>query len=327
MNEINLGEKVSKWESPIYDVKRIKVWDIVGQSFNPNSLSSKAFSALQISIFNTGYAMSISGAENPVYDEEYAKTLTPKEKIDRCIEGAVNDAKSGAVGDNSGLTFATQVSDDNIRKAYKWQVIDGSQRSGIIRMGTKLFMEDPNIESKVDKWLKGEDIPSDAGKEMLKYLAWREDFSVPVAIIKGKTDAEMMSATILFNTARGSHSLDSMKDIVANLINVAGMSEEWVAKNLFLDIESVKRMTQLSGLKSAFDNIESADLSWNPESDKSYERKQLAYLNREAAKYVTAYIKEHPDFKQENRDMGDILDYAGSLGWDRSTAEKIFQGK
>lgn len=321
MEEINLSQ-ISEFKSPVYNIQRIKIWDIVGQTFNPNSLNSKAFSALQISIFNNGYVMSVSGAKNLIYDENYSKTLTSKQKIDLCIKGSVNDARSGSGGE-SDLVFATQVSDDNIRRAYPWQIIDGSQRSGIIRMGTKLFMEDKNIENKISKWIKNEGIPINPGKEMLKYLAWRENFSIPVAIIEGKTDAEMMSSEILLNTARGSHSIDSMKDIVSALVNEAGMSVDWISRNLFLDVESVKRMIQLSGLKSAFNDIELTDLAWNPEEDSSYKRKQLSYLNREAAKFISNYINEHPEIKEDNK-TENILNYASNLGWNRKSAEKDF---
>lgn len=327
MNELVKNVVKSEFQSPIYNVKRVPVWDLVSQQFNPNSLNSKSFAALQISIFNQGYCMCITACENQLYDETVASKLTPFERIKMHIEGAENDAKSGSV--TGDLAYATQISDADMRKVFKMEIVDGAQRSGVIRMGTYLFMQKSEAEQQkmASEWAAGQNIPEDAGKTMLMYLAWRENFSIPCSVLVGKSDAEKMSATILFNTARGSHSLDSMKDIVANLINVAGMSEEWVAKNLFLDLESVKRMTQLSGLKQAYDNIDAADLSWNPFEDESYERKTTSYLNREAAKYVQNYLKSHPDANNQARDMGDIITYAESLGWNKSAAEAVFQGK
>lgn len=315
----------SNFESPIYEVQKVPVWDLVSQKFNPNSLNSKSFAALQISIFNQGYAMNITVCENQLYDEEIAKKLSPFERIKMHIEGSEDDARSGNV--TGELSYATQISDSDMRKSFKMEIVDGAQRSGIIRMGTYLFMQlsEEQQKAKAEKWANKENIPEEAGKEMLMYLAWRENFTVPCSILKNKTDAEKMSATILFNTARGSHSLDSMKEIVANLINVAGMSEEWVAKNLFLDLESVKRMTQLSGLKQAYDNIDTAELSWNPIEDESYERKATAYLNREASKYVQQYLANNPDAADKARDMGDIIKYAESLGWNKEAAEKVYK--
>ncbi len=316
----------SQFQSPIYEVLRVPVWCLVAQPFNPNSLNSKSFAALQTSIKNAGYAMCITACENQVYDPAVAESLTPFDRIKMHIEGADNDAKSGTV--TGDLAYATQISDTNMRRAFQYEIVDGSQRSGVIRMGTYLFMQKSTEEQEnlANKWANGEDIPENPGKEMLMYLAWRERFSVPCSILKGKTDAEKMSATILFNTARGSHSLDSMKDIVSQLITVAGCSEDWVAKNLFMDLDTVKRMTQLSGLKKAYDKIDNASLAWNPLEDKSFERKQRGYLNREASKYVSSYMANHPDENTNDRDMGDLVEYAKSLGFDENAALNEYVG-
>ena len=303
----------SEFTSPVYEVQKIKVWDIVGQSVNPNSLTGKAFAALQQSIFNQGYAMSITCQENPIYNPS-TDNLEVYEKIKLVIEGGEDDAKSG------GGEYATQVSDEKIREMFKIQIVDGQQRSSVLRMGTKYFLEDPNIEAKVEKWAKGEAIPEKPGEEMLKYIAWREDFSLPCAILRGKSDSELMSATILMNTARGSHSLDSMKDIVYNLINVAGMSEEWVAQNLYLDIESVKRMQQLSGLKASMSDIDDCSLAWSPQKDSSYQRKMTAYLIREATTFIEAYRKANPD--AELQSTGTAVDIALTIGFEETEAWK-----
>ena len=122
------------------------------------------------------------------------------------------------------------------------------------------------------------------------------------------------------NTARGAHSLDSMKDIVYNLINVAGMSEEWVAQNLYLDIESIKRMQQLSGLKAAMNDIDDCDMAWSPEKDSSYQRKMVAYLVREAANFIELYRKDHPD--DEIQSNGTAVDIALSIGFDQTDVWK-----
>lgn len=323
----NLTQHRSKFESPTYQVRRIPILEIIGQRSNPNSMSSKSFSALQTSIFNSGYSFPILVVDNPSYIKERKDELTPRERIAAVIEGGEGDHKSG-VGQQDSTTFASQISDESIRELFKFQVADGQQRSSIIRLGTKFFMEDPNSDEKAKSWLNGKDIPENTGKEMLKYLAWREDFTIPCVVLEGKTEVEVMSVTVLMNQARGSHGLESMKDIVANLINVAGMSEDWVSRNLYLDLDSIKRMTQLSGLKSAYDTIDSADLAWNPETDGSYIRKQDAYLNREASKYVTSYIELNPDVDQgAQRDIGNIQDYAESLGWDKEAATNVRQSE
>lgn len=122
------------------------------------------------------------------------------------------------------------------------------------------------------------------------------------------------------NTARGSHSLDSMKDIVYNLINVAGMSEEWVSQNLYLDLESIKRMQQLSGLKASMTDIDACDMAWTPEKDQSYQRKMTAYLIREASTYIEKYKKENPDVDIPS--TGTAVDIALQIGFDQTEVWK-----
>lgn len=127
------------------------------------------------------------------------------------------------------------------------------------------------------------------------------------------------------NTARGAHSLDSMKDIVYNLINVAGMSEEWVAQNLYLDLESIKRMQQLSGLKAAMSDIDDADMAWTPESDDSYGRKLQSYLTREATKYIELWKQEHKDEPERMATVplnGTAVDIAITLGFNHEEVMK-----
>ena len=139
----------SNFQSPIYNVIRVKVADICGQSSNPNAMSGKAYNALMQSIFNTGYGMNIVGAVNPIYDEEFASKLTDLQKINLCIQGSEEDARSALGSDNQ---FATQLSDDSLRRAYRYQVVDGSQRSSVVRLGTKFFLEDSKAEEKAEKW-------------------------------------------------------------------------------------------------------------------------------------------------------------------------------
>lgn len=319
-----ITETPSEFNSPTYNVSKISIFDIVSQSANPNSMSSKSFAALQTSVFNTGYTFPILIVANPLYEEKN-EDLSPIKRINAVIEGGSDDTvKSGVGGDT---IYSTQVSDEEIRSFFKYQVVDGQQRSSVIRLGTKFFMDaGDKAQALAAKWSNGEDIPNDPGKEMLMYLAWRENFTIPCVVLYDYNDVSLMSITVLMNQARGTHGLDSMKDIVYNLINVAGMSREWVSRNLFLDIEAINRMSQLSGLKSAYDNMDNASLGWNPVTDNSYRRKMDAYLNREAAKYVKEYLADHPDTDSgAQKDMGDIKDFAETLGWNRENAEKIRQ--
>lgn len=276
----------SKRKSPIYDVKKIPCYEIVGQAANPNVMNSKSYNALIKSILNNGYVMSINCTTNSLYDESKASSVSNYDKICMCVKGSEQDQRS-AVGSYS---FATEVSDSDIRCLFPYEIIDGSQRASVVRLGTKYFLEDKFIDKKIERWVSG-DIPTRPGTEALKYIAWLEDFCLPVCITEGKTEAEKMSATVLLNTSRGTHTLDSITEIVYGLINVAGMSKEWVAENLYLDVESVNRMNQIGGLKTAYNNVDSCDLGWAPENDEKYINNLQGYLNKEAAKYIVDYYK------------------------------------
>lgn len=132
------------------------------------------------------------------------------------------------------------------------------------------------------------------------------------------------------NTAKGQHSLESMRDIVYNLINVAGMSVEWISQNLYLDVSAIHRMSQLSGLKAAFadkSTLDDCDMAWSPEKDDSFGRKLQAYLTREAGKYVELYRKEHQDDHAALAALptsGSALDIALELGFDQEAVSLRF---
>lgn len=57
--------------------------------------------------------------------------------------------------------------------------------------------------------------------------------------------------TIRHNRARGTHSIELMTKIVAELTE-AGMSDSWILKNIGMEAEELLRLKQLSGLASLF---------------------------------------------------------------------------
>lgn len=302
MNEQNR----STFESPAYKVQRIDIDELVSQKANPNQMSGKHWDALQISIKNTGYTFSVIAGLNSDYDP--ATEGMPKPSL---LEHTDNN-KDVVTNTEAGM----QVADEEIGKYFKYRLIDGAHRSQVVRQGKYWF--ENGYDHSAD-WVKGERIPEDPGREMLAYIAWRENFTIPCVLLDLDPTAQM-SAEVLHNTARGAHSLDSMKDIVNNLISVAGMSEEWVSKHLFLDLESIKRMQQLSGLKASMSDIDDADMAWNVKSSDSYKRKMDAYLNREAAKYTAIYTSEHPEVEVPT--TGSVQEIAIALGWDLEAAKK-----
>ena len=78
----------------------------------------------------------------------------------------------------------------------------------------------------------------------------REHGMMPVTVID-KPLANRMASTIRHNRARGTHSIELMVDIVAELTK-AGMSDEWIKKNIGMDADELLRLKQISGLMELF---------------------------------------------------------------------------
>lgn len=83
---------------------------------------------------------------------------------------------------------------------------------------------------------------------------WLDIKMVPIVVLNHNL-SQRMAATIQFNKARGVHSLDGDADIVRNLIE-QGLSEEDISKHLGIDIETIYRYKQLSGIVDLFKNIQ-----------------------------------------------------------------------
>jgi len=78
----------------------------------------------------------------------------------------------------------------------------------------------------------------------------RENGCLPVVVID-KDISNRMASTIRHNRARGSHSIELMTNIVAELVE-SGMSDAWIMKNIGMDAEELLRLKQISGLASLF---------------------------------------------------------------------------
>jgi ParB-like chromosome segregation protein Spo0J len=82
----------------------------------------------------------------------------------------------------------------------------------------------------------------------------REEGRLPVVVID-KDITNRMASTIRHNRARGSHSIDLMSNIVAELIEM-GKSDKWIAKHLGMDADELLRLKQITGLASLFKDKE-----------------------------------------------------------------------
>lgn len=78
----------------------------------------------------------------------------------------------------------------------------------------------------------------------------RENGCLPVVVID-KPLSDRMASTIRHNRARGSHSIELMTNIVADLVE-SGMSDAWIMKNIGMDAEELLRLKQISGLAALF---------------------------------------------------------------------------
>jgi len=98
---------------------------------------------------------------------------------------------------------------------------------------------------------------------MLKHkdIYEREQGCLPVSVID-KPITDRMASTIRHNRARGSHDVDLMSNIVAELHTI-GRSDAWIAKHLGMDVDEILRLKQITGLASLFKDQEYSR-SWEP---------------------------------------------------------------
>ena len=101
---------------------------------------------------------------------------------------------------------------------------------------------------------------------MLKYrdIYEREGGCIPVSVID-KDLSDRMASTIRHNRARGSHDIDLMSNIIAELIEM-GKSDQWICKHLGMDADEILRLKQITGLASLFKDEEFSK-SWEVEEN------------------------------------------------------------
>lgn len=83
-----------------------------------------------------------------------------------------------------------------------------------------------------------------------KRIYEREKGLLPVTVIN-KDLSNRMASTIRHNRARGTHNIELMTNIVAELKR-AGMSDAWIMNNIGMDKDELLRFKQISGLAALF---------------------------------------------------------------------------
>lgn len=76
---------------------------------------------------------------------------------------------------------------------------------------------------------------------------------IPLSTIRSekRSITDRMASTIRHNRARGTHNIDLMVNIVAELTE-AGMGDDWIIKNIGMDADELLRLKQISGLAALF---------------------------------------------------------------------------
>ena len=78
---------------------------------------------------------------------------------------------------------------------------------------------------------------------------------IPISTIRPekRSISDRMASTIRHNRARGTHNVDLMVNIVAELTE-AGMGNDWIMKHIGMDADELLRLKQISGLAALFKN-------------------------------------------------------------------------
>lgn len=87
----------------------------------------------------------------------------------------------------------------------------------------------------------------------------REGGTVPIVVID-KAIGDRMASTIRHNRARGSHNVELMSNIVAELVEM-GKSDRWISQHIGMSKDEILRLKQITGLASLFLNRDFSD-SW-----------------------------------------------------------------
>ena len=83
-----------------------------------------------------------------------------------------------------------------------------------------------------------------------KRIYRRENGMLPVTVID-KDISNRMASTIRHNRARGTHNVELMSEIVAELTK-ANMSDTWIMRNIGMDKDELLRLKQITGIAALF---------------------------------------------------------------------------
>jgi quercetin dioxygenase-like cupin family protein len=90
----------------------------------------------------------------------------------------------------------------------------------------------------------------------------REKGMLPVVVLN-KEISDRMASTIRHNRARGSHNIELMSNIVAELVEM-GKGDAWICKHIGMSPDELLRMKQITGVAALFQNQDFSE-SWEAE--------------------------------------------------------------
>ena len=90
----------------------------------------------------------------------------------------------------------------------------------------------------------------------------RENGILPIVVLD-KAMSDRMASTIRHNRARGSHNIELMSNIVAELVEM-GKGDRWICKHIGMSPDELVRMKQVTGLASLFRDTDFSK-SWEAE--------------------------------------------------------------
>jgi ParB-like chromosome segregation protein Spo0J len=92
----------------------------------------------------------------------------------------------------------------------------------------------------------------------------RERGLLPVVVID-KQIGDRMASTIRHNRARGSHNIELMSTIVAELVEM-GKGDRWICEHIGMSADELLRLKQITGVAALFANRDFSS-SWEAEID------------------------------------------------------------
>lgn len=96
-----------------------------------------------------------------------------------------------------------------------------------------------------------------------KRIREREKEMLPVVVLR-KEIHDRMASTIRHNRARGTHNIELMSSIVAELVEI-GKGDAWICKHIGMSADELLRLKQITGLAALFQNKEFSK-SWDAEN-------------------------------------------------------------